>query len=495
IKPANLLLAEDETIKLSDFGIAKMFGHSQQTAIGSVIGTVEYMAPEQADARPVDARSDLYSLGGVLYALLAGRAPLVADSLPEMLRKQRHEPPEPLDRLVSGVPAAVVKLIHQLLEKDPNRRIANARSLARQLDALGFVLAGGPGDGDGRLADEEGETQDEFVVNSEAASAGVVDPLGMMPTRAMEDEDDGDSLSEAAPEEVSPATMATDAFELAPSEPTTDVAGEKERDVAAATSSSEGTKSATRFTPVGEEELDPTPPPEEQEHPLISIQTWVLVACLLAVGATLYYFYLPPSPDALYERIMAKTTGETIDHAARDDIEQFLQRYSDDPRCRRLRGLQRQLTLDRLERQFDRQVKRLEDTSDLLPIQRAYLEARNSLRIDPERGMAKLKALIDLYSHEADTSGPTGECLELARRRFERLREESDRINKEMTELVDSRLEMADTLCATRPEEAKEMYEAVIELYSTKPWAGPAVRRARESLQAMDEQPQEMNSP
>ena len=70
-----LLVSKDGTVKLSDFGIARLFGQARMTSPGSVLGTVEYMAPEQADARPVDRRADLYSLGGVLYALLARRPP------------------------------------------------------------------------------------------------------------------------------------------------------------------------------------------------------------------------------------------------------------------------------------------------------------------------------------------------------------------------------------------------------------------------------------
>jgi serine/threonine-protein kinase len=82
IKPANLLLARDGKVKLSDFGIAKLFGSTGATGVGGVLGTAEYMAPEQADGRPVGHRGDLYSLGAVLYTLLAGRPPFVAKSVP-----------------------------------------------------------------------------------------------------------------------------------------------------------------------------------------------------------------------------------------------------------------------------------------------------------------------------------------------------------------------------------------------------------------------------
>jgi serine/threonine-protein kinase len=492
IKPANLLLAEDESLKLSDFGIAKMFGHSQQTAVGSVIGTVEYMAPEQADARPVDARTDLYSLGGVLYALLVGRAPLVADSLPEMLRKQRHERPEPLERLVTGVPSEFAGLIHQLLEKDPARRIPNARLLARVLDALGAGLLAKPAELAGPRSEStsEGDGQDEFVVGRPGASAGPSDPLGMMPTRAIEDEDE--PVTPPPPPDPNaplPETMATDAFQLAATgadDSNHDAAEDKDE----TTEEAEPAKKSpvTHFTPVGEEELDPTLPPEKSDPPVFSLQTLILVVSLLAVGCTIWYFLLPPSADSLYERIMTETEDVTIGsmYAARDDIEEFLHRYSDDPRGRRLRSFQRRLELDELESQFDRYVKRREEAQGLLPVQQAYLEARKYLWLEPELGIAKLRALIDLYSHEADASGPTGLCLELARLHLETYQEIGRKMADEQKELVQSRLDMADKLKDSDPGKARKMYASLIELYDGKPWAAELVKQARQSLDEME---------
>ena len=77
IKPANILLYDDEHVKLADFGIARLFGTTSLTTAGGVLGTADYMSPEQADGRPVTARCDQYSLGGVMYALL-GRAAAVS---------------------------------------------------------------------------------------------------------------------------------------------------------------------------------------------------------------------------------------------------------------------------------------------------------------------------------------------------------------------------------------------------------------------------------
>ncbi len=141
IKPANLLITPEGEVKLSDFGIAKLFGATGLTADGGVLGTAEYMAPEQAEGRTATHRSDLYSLGGVLYALVAGRPPFRAKSIPEMLQLQRFAEPDPLRRYCHDVPEELASIVAQLLEKDPEKRIPSAMILARRLEAMEHGLS------------------------------------------------------------------------------------------------------------------------------------------------------------------------------------------------------------------------------------------------------------------------------------------------------------------------------------------------------------------
>ena len=157
IKPANLLLTPDGRVKLSDFGIARLFGNHRLTAVGNVLGTVEFMSPEQADARPVDPRADLYSLGGVLYALLAHRPPFRARSLAEMVAKQLSGRPVPVGQYDPDVPAELERIIGELLEKEPEDRIANATVLSRRLEAMLHALSRTDEAADSEGADPEGE--------------------------------------------------------------------------------------------------------------------------------------------------------------------------------------------------------------------------------------------------------------------------------------------------------------------------------------------------
>jgi eukaryotic-like serine/threonine-protein kinase len=140
LKPDNIMLIErggtKDFVKVLDFGIAKISaeasGGAQLTRIGSVFGTPAYMAPEQAAGQPVDHRADLYSLGLVLYEMLAGHAAFEAEELVALLTKQLTEPPPPLPDTVDPEVAA---LVMQLLEKDPNARPQSAAELVSIIDA------------------------------------------------------------------------------------------------------------------------------------------------------------------------------------------------------------------------------------------------------------------------------------------------------------------------------------------------------------------------
>ena len=140
LKPANLLRTPDGQIKLSDFGIAKLFGATQLTAHGSVVGTADYMAPEQAEGNPVTNRTDLYSLGAVLFTLLARRPPFTGSSLPQVFHKLRCEEAPPVRRYAPHVPAELELIIQQLLKKDPNERIPTALTLSNRLRAMQHAL-------------------------------------------------------------------------------------------------------------------------------------------------------------------------------------------------------------------------------------------------------------------------------------------------------------------------------------------------------------------
>ena len=139
LKPQNVMLTVDadgvETAKIVDFGIAKTFepdAHTQLTATGSTIGTPYYMSPEQASGAEIDGRSDIYSLGIILYEMLTGVVPFDDPSLPSVLLKHMTEAPLPpsLKRPDLNVPPALEAIALRCLAKTPAERFENAEALA-----------------------------------------------------------------------------------------------------------------------------------------------------------------------------------------------------------------------------------------------------------------------------------------------------------------------------------------------------------------------------
>jgi len=143
IKPANILLvAGGETVKLTDFGIARFptIDEMQKTQVGTVLGTPRYMSPEQVAARPLDGRSDLFSLGAILYELATGRPAFENDNMALlMLQVLQITPPLP-SAIAPGVPGGLDRVIMKLLHKRPEQRFQSGKDLAdalqRELEAL-----------------------------------------------------------------------------------------------------------------------------------------------------------------------------------------------------------------------------------------------------------------------------------------------------------------------------------------------------------------------
>ena len=137
IKPDNILLDASGHVLVTDFGIAKAAQEASTslTTQGMVVGTPQYMSPEQATGDQVDGRSDIYSLGIVLYQMLAGAPPFDGESAQSILMKQATATPTPITRLRSDVPAALAAVMERLLAKDPADRYPTADEVSRALVA------------------------------------------------------------------------------------------------------------------------------------------------------------------------------------------------------------------------------------------------------------------------------------------------------------------------------------------------------------------------
>jgi serine/threonine-protein kinase len=133
LKPANIMLTPDGAVKITDFGIARLFFGPKVTRGPRVLGTVEYIAPERVQGKKADERSDVYSLGLVLYEMVAGRLPFNANTDFELMRAQMEDQPRPLAEWGVFIPSAVERSIMVALEKDPSNRHQSAAIFADDL--------------------------------------------------------------------------------------------------------------------------------------------------------------------------------------------------------------------------------------------------------------------------------------------------------------------------------------------------------------------------
>jgi eukaryotic-like serine/threonine-protein kinase len=140
IKPHNVLVDREGRVKVTDFGIARA-GTSQMTETGSIVGTAQYLSPEQAKGGEVDQRSDLYSLGVVLYELLTGKTPFEGETPVEIAMKHLSNAPQPPSELRADIPPELDMVVLRALAKDPNERYQSADEMEGDLDR---VVRGAP---------------------------------------------------------------------------------------------------------------------------------------------------------------------------------------------------------------------------------------------------------------------------------------------------------------------------------------------------------------
>ncbi|RYX84785.1 serine/threonine protein kinase [bacterium] len=144
IKPSNIMVSSEGVTKITDFGIARMAGSGRMTQTGKVIGTLEYMSPEQVRGLEQDARSDIYSLGILLFELLTGRMPFTATSDYEIMRAHLEVVPPPARSIVATLPAGLDAIIAKALAKDPVARFQSVAEMRLALEAIARQLPAPP---------------------------------------------------------------------------------------------------------------------------------------------------------------------------------------------------------------------------------------------------------------------------------------------------------------------------------------------------------------
>jgi eukaryotic-like serine/threonine-protein kinase len=471
IKPANLLLTPDGRVKIADFGIARLFGSTQLTTAGGVLGTADYMSPEQADGRAITERCDQYSLGCVMYALLAGRPPFRAKTMPEMLQLQRFAQPEPVRRYAPQTPEELDRLIKQLLSKEPAERFPNVLVLGRHMEAMQRALSRPtkPAPKADRDLNPTGDTQLDSTAVFNADATLAPEDLSITPSETT------DSGVYNAPTLTDPAQLE---LEPAPA-----------RQTATATAPRPAEKPRTsRFTTV--EEAQRLQQEQASQRWLLAAQLVGLVAALAGMAWLGWWMTRPPTADALYAQIAE--VADDDDRANLDDVEReitkFLELYSDDPRADKVDGLREEINLQRQERRVRKGLP--PGGAESHPITAVFAEAVRRRQSDPAAAAAMLESLLALYPLDGpgatELSDDERTNLRLAARELEMLRAELNKRAEELPQLQ-KRLAAAKAIEEAQPVQAAAMYSALVNLYGGQAWAGEVVDAARERLQVLAE--------
>jgi eukaryotic-like serine/threonine-protein kinase len=174
IKPSNILLDRAGRVKIADFGIAKMAGQSTElTMAGSVMGSPQYLSPEQIRGEDLDGRSDIFSLGVVIYEVLSGKRPFQGDTITSLVYQILHKELPPISEL-RAVPPRLEALLHRMLAKDREDRLATAGEAARELAGIEMELS------DQTLSSPAAALEETFVLPRKA-STGAPIPMPPMP--------------------------------------------------------------------------------------------------------------------------------------------------------------------------------------------------------------------------------------------------------------------------------------------------------------------------
>ena len=530
IKPANILLDQEGNVKLSDFGIARFFGSQQITDIHSVVGTLEYMSPEQALAHPIGVGADLYSLGCVLYALLTGKPPFTARSLPEMLRKHKSTTPVPIRSVRADVPEDFAYLLTDLLQIQPEDRPRAAPLVAKRLQALLQALVGAPETIKvlPTLSDTSRQSRESALSSSESGSslppksvpllresvkpermtAGVTPQsetiaesfkrLGEAYSQSAGD-DESDHLEQVdllAETKVSSPLLESRRVTVADSSPRSEEAasplaeaeshstalqqeerqGEGGSEVGGDTSAG-SSKPSIRFVAVEPKNFDPFEEAHQETRPVFSLPVALTSTMLMVIGLVVYYLIQPASPETLFERITTtirkdEASGEhslTLLRSAQKNIEQFLSSYPDHPSAEQVRYYQDELDLLEHERRLERRAQ-FAALRSLSPVEQTYIDILTSSPNNSEEMIDKLRALIAVFQSTESSADKQARPQRLASNPVEICVELAQRRLKKMEPIV-AEINTAQVLVVRR------RLDEAANLDSENPVRAEAIRR------------------
>lgn len=463
LKPANLLLTADDTLKIVDFGIAKDYFGEHQTLDGAVLGTADYMAPEQATGSGCTVQTDLYAMGSVMYAMLTGRPPFTGKTITSVIESLRRDRPVPLDLVDPELPIALVELVHELLEKDAKDRPPTTLAVMNRLKAMRAglqreqtaVIDGLPTRSSSTPVSHDTDIVEE---NSSSAATGV----------------SGSNRHSDAP---GPTVLSDPgASPIAPNDPTL-VSGVGQTKFPGEKDDEEPLIPQTHFQTVDETassklRSDGSPDTNQWIH-VVS-----LIVLLIAVIGGVWWFVQStrlPGAEEAYAIIQ-----ETGDPQAMDD---FLRRFEDHDKYAEIYELRMASRLESTIKRLKTQAKL--DVTPLNAFEQGFVDATEFRQQDPKETSRRLQLWLDVHVDSTAQLNPTEqEMVSIATFERDRLADNAPQIviDPKAQQLIDRIRSIAKDAPA---EDSRKMLEAILKLHEEDEWAKPALAEAEKKLRSL----------
>ncbi len=497
LKPGNLLMTEEGIVKITDFGIAKKYGGSHHTGT-NILGTLDFMAPEQAKGEPVTARSDIYSLGTVLFTLMSGKPPFSANSMEESFRNLTRVPVPKIGTRVANVPPEVESLLAAMMEKKPEKRIATAQATQHKILAIfeslkeeseaktahGTLPTPGKIDIDdlGNPATQSSDEITEIPSPSLAEQKDDALPATRLHLEGSKTIHGNSSLTSApAANEGNQAKSKSKTTSKTVAQPHIEAHKPKASRTRKNTARKRKGKKIAKpgedyFTSVTDEhraalQIDS----DSDERPTAK---WPLVLLLLvSVGAAAigtWYATKSPSADELYATIQRsnKFPEEVV-----AETENFMRLYKSDERYGEVELLNE---VGRSIKDYSSLVKRLSvraripGDSRLTEIEDQFMKIIALGNTSPKKADAKMQAFINVHSNAGNLSQRDIDCVEAAEGFRIKIVGAEDRRVENQFRSINASIKQAEGLT---PKEAKEMYASLMKLYIDDNWGERDIER------------------
>lgn len=513
LKPANLLVDKVGATKLTDFGIAKLYGATGETAVGSVIGTADYMPPEQAEGKTITARSDLYSLGSVLFALLTGKPPFHGKSVPEVLYSVRYNPIPDLQEFGLDAPDELIELVKQLLEKDPQRRPPTALVVGNRLKSIQQALKGTSSiSGDPSSQPSSAEPTQSTRIGNKLTSVDMSDDEMEQVVRShgtSREADSPPSYETSSGKGLGTHERQTVVAPLSPESPgqLTDAGNPDESDLSSehftspnktknehtgATNASMPHSSVTsggpsHYTPVTEDtatNYTSVGSPARQHNrtdKLHIASTLGLIALLVGSIALVWWKLQPESADELYQQIVlaVESGDESQLFSANHTMSVFLDLYPDDERASEVQAMADEVELIRRVRLLERRASRSSGIHEMSAAEQGFLESMRARSNDHSLGQEKLAAFIALFG-SSQLEPSDARLVELAK--FAKDAGTLIVLDKEL-EAKSQLAKLIQSAEQTKSgEQLEQFYSNLLTLYEDKPWAHEQIEKVKQKM-------------